>query len=107
MVRNTVNFRALENKIKAGMGLYADTAAKKLEAKAKLDRKWTDRTSNARNSLKGDFGWQRNDLVITLSGGMDYSPKLELAFSKRYAVITPTTQAMSAEILSGFARLVG
>lgn len=116
MVRSTVNFRKLEGKIKAGMGLYADTAAKKLERKAKVDRKWTDRTSQARNSLKGSSSWNKqgllgfkkgNDITINLSGGMPYSPALELAYEKRYAVITPTVQAMSAEILSGFAKVVG
>lgn len=106
-MKSTVDFKAVERKIKAGIALYGDTAAKKLENKAKQDRKWTDRTSHAKNSLQGSFGWQGKSGTIALSGGMEYSVYLELAMGKKYAVIVPTVQAMSKEILSGYKKVIG
>ena len=50
---NTIltNLADFDVKTKASVGLYGDTVAKKLEASAKANRPWTDRTGNARNRL--------------------------------------------------------
>jgi len=105
-VTNKLDFKAVEQKIKAAIGLYADTAAKKMEAEAKKNAPWTDRTGNARNSIRGDFGWQGNKAVITLSGNMYYSVYLELAYQKKYAILKPTIDRNAPEILKGYQRLV-
>lgn len=105
-VRNKVNFSDAEKKMRAAIGLYADTAAKKMEAEAKLNAPWTDRTGNARNSIQGDFGWRKNQAVITLSGNVDYFVYLELAMEKRWAILKPTIDRNAPEILKGYQRLV-
>ena len=105
-VTNKTNFKEAEKKVKAAIGLYADTAAKKMEGEAKIDAPWTDRTGNARNSIRGDFGWQGSKAVITLSGNMDYSVWLELAHGKKYAILKPTIDKNTPEILRGYRRLV-
>lgn len=105
-VKSTVDFKAVERKMKAAIGLYADTAAKKMESEAKNKAPWTDRTSNARNSIQGNFGWKRNSAIITLSGNMNYFSYLELAMAKKYAILSPTIQANSTEIIKGYQRLV-
>ena len=106
-MRSTLKFKVIELKMKAGLSLYAHTASKKLEAKAKREKKWINRTSNAVNSIQGSFEWRGSNVAIGLSGSTDYFPKLELGYEKRYSIITPTTQAMTREILSGFAKVVG
>lgn len=105
-VTNNFNPKMVENKVRAALGLYADTAAKKMEGEAKKNAPWTNRTSNARNSIQGDFGWKSNQVVITLSGNMDYSVYLELANEKKYAILKPTIERNAPEILRGYQRLV-
>lgn len=101
-----MNFKAVERQVRAAIRAYADTAAKKMEGHAKGKAPWEDRTSNARNSILGDFDWKGDQAIITLSGNMDYSPYLELAMAKKYAILVPTIHQFSAEILRGYQRLV-
>lgn len=105
-VTNNTNFKAVEKKIRTAIGVYADTAAKKMEAEAKNNAPWIDRTGNARNSIQGNFGWKGNQAIITLSGNMDYSVYLELAHEKRYAILKPTIERNAPEVLRGYQRLV-
>ena len=101
-VRNTFNFKRVSKKIRAGVGLYADTAAKQMEADAKRNRPWTDRTTNARNSTRGEFGWENDKAVIRLSGDVEYYPFLELAHEKKYAVLIPTIKKNVSQVMRGF-----
>ena len=105
-VKNNFNPQKVEKMVRAAIGVYADTAAKKMEGEAKKNAPWTDRTGNARNSIQGDFGWQGNKAVITLGGNMDYSVWLELAYEKKYAILKPTIDRNAPEILKGYQRLV-
>jgi hypothetical protein len=104
--RNNLNMAQVNRKMRAAVGVYADTAAKKMEGQAKRGAPWTDRTSNARNSIQGDFGWRGNQAIITLSGGMEYSVYLELAMGKKYAILYPTVLKNAPDILRGYQRLV-
>lgn len=105
-VKNTFNAEDVRHKVKSAIGLYASTAALKLEGEAKSKAPWIDRTTNARNSIRGDFGWQGEKAVIKLSGNMDYSVYLELAMAKRYSILVPTIQGNAPSIMSGYQRLV-
>lgn len=115
-VTNKTNFKAVEKKIRSAIGLYADTAAKKMEGHAKKNAPWYPvtkpgakgyvHTGNARNSIEGNFGWKGDQGIITLSGNMEYSVFLELAMAKKYAILVPTIHQFSAEILRGYQRLV-
>lgn len=105
-VTNKINFKAVENKVRAAIGVFADTAAKKMEGEAKSNAPWTDRTSNARNSIRGEFGWKGNKAIITLSGNMEYSVYLELAKEKRHAILVPTIQRNAPEVLRAYRKLV-
>jgi hypothetical protein len=57
----------------------------------KRDAKWTDRSTNARNSLDA-FAFTSGATKITVRalGGMSYSPFLEVRWGGKYAVIWPT-----------------
>jgi len=93
-------------KIKAAIGLYGTVAGNAMEGDAKIKAPWTDRTGNARNSIQGKFGWKGNQAVITLSGNMNYSVYLELANEKKYAILKPTVDKWTPNIISGYQRLV-
>lgn len=81
--------------------LYADTAAIKLQNDAKKNAKWTDRTGAARNRLTGYTEPRPSAVRIILAHGVDYGIWLELAHEKRYAILQPTIDLKSAEILKG------
>ena len=105
-VENTFNPKIAEQKMRAALGLYADTAAKKLETEGKRNAPWEDRTSNARNSIQGDSRWEGNQLNIILSGNVNYFVYLELAMGKKYSILLPTIERNANEILRGFKKLV-
>lgn len=105
ITKNTFNNKAVEATVRAAIGVYADTAAKKMEAEAKQNAPWIDRTSNARNSIQSDFGWKGSHAIISLSGNMEYFPYLELAMEKKYAILVPTIERDAPDILSGYRRL--
>ncbi len=105
-VQNNLNMSRVSQKMRAAIGVYADTAALKMEGQAKQNAPWTDRTSNARNSIRGSFGWRGDHCVIVLSGGMEYSVYLELAMSKKYAILYPTILKNAPDVLRGYQRLV-
>lgn len=103
--KNTFDNKAIEATVKAAIGIYADTAAKKMEAEAKRNAPWTDRTSNARNSIRGYHTWQGKRCSIVLSGNMDYSPWLELSNEKKYAILLPTIKRNTPEVMKAYRRL--
>lgn len=47
----------VNDKFRRGTALYGETAALKMEAHAKANRPWHDRTGNAKDTLKGIYGW--------------------------------------------------
>lgn len=105
-VTNTFNANMVEQRMKAAIGLLAATSAQAMETEAKSSARWTDRTSHARNSIQGRFGWEGDKAKITLSGNMDYSVYLELAHEKRFAILVPTIQRNAPTVLSAYQRLV-
>lgn len=102
---NTFNAKEVEQKVRDAIGLFADTAAKKMEGEAKKNAIWIDRSSNARNSIRGEFGWQGKRAVISLSGNMRYSVFLELANEKKYSILFPTIKRNAPEVLKAYRRL--
>ena len=48
---------AARDKVYRGIELYGQTAALKMEAYAKKNRRWHDRTHSARDTIKGVSGW--------------------------------------------------
>lgn len=86
---------------------YGQAAAAKLEAKAKADAPWTDRTGLARQTITGVSDWVGEGLRVGIAGNMHYSTYLEFKNDGRFAVLWPTLNGMSAEILQGMANLIG
>lgn len=105
-VINTFSSKKLSDEVKKRIELYGKTEALRLEGEAKRNRPWTDRTSNARNSIQGKFEWAGDVATIHLSGNAEYSAYLELANGKKYAILRPTIEIHAAEIWKGYKGLV-
>ena len=104
IVRGMAEF---EVKSKAAIGLYADTAGKKLETEAKKSATWIDKTGLARKTIKGGKQWEGNKCYVYVTGNMIYSPCLELCNDKKYATLKPAVDKLSPEILRGLNILLG
>lgn len=85
----------------------AESVSRQMEWQAKRNAPWTDRTGNARRTMTGFAGWDEGgNLLVGISGHMPYSPKLELRYGRRYAILVPTVDAYAPTILDAVARAV-
>lgn len=81
--------------------------APSLEAKAKTDATWTDRTGNARSSLNATVVVEgKHTYALVLAGGVKYQIWLEVRFAGRYAIIMPTIRAYAPVVFASFTKLL-
>lgn len=66
---------------------FVNASADKLQAYAKDNAKWTDRTGAARQRLNTKVEKVSNGYQIALAHGVDYGIYLEMAHEKRFAII--------------------
>lgn len=97
----------MENKFDIAVQMYAEQAALKLQNFARENRKWTDRTGQARQRLTGSVTKIEARYRITLAHGVDYGLWLELANEKKYSIIPQTIEYVGTfEVLPGFKNLM-
>lgn len=78
----------------------ADYFSAVVETEAKTGAPWTDRTSNARQTLSGFKVELAKDVVaIYLAHGMDYGIFLETMGQGKWAIILPTLEANYTPIM--------
>ncbi|MEX0975040.1 MAG: hypothetical protein WD024_06830 [Bacillota bacterium] len=102
------HLRGWGDRRRAAIVALAKNYAGTLEARAKQNASWTDRTGNARNGLFGAVqvsGIKADTVVIRLAHSMDYGPFLELANDGKYAILKPTLDAAVPEIYKAYERL--
>lgn len=95
-----------EIKTRAALGLYADTVAKQMETHAKSNKPWVDRTGRAKQSLNSSWKWVGDVARVELSHGVDYGIYLELCNEKRYAIIKPTIDLISPQVIKGLNKIL-
>lgn len=91
-----------ETKARIAVRMYCEEGAKTFENYAKKNRPWRDRTGHARQRLKGYVEERGNRFRINIAHGVDYGKSLEYEHERRYAILEPTVNAKSAEVLRGF-----
>lgn len=104
-VKQSLDVNEVKKRVHAAIQLLGRTAAQKLEGEAKQNASWQDQTGNARNSIQGKFERKGDKAVIELSGNVNYFVYLELAHEKKYAILVPTIEKNTDEILRAFGRL--
>ena len=96
----------LKTRLPQALDALADVGAQKMEAYAKPNAPWTDRTGNARLRLHGEHERTNDELRIIISHGVDYGIWLELAHEKRFAILLETLTEVSPEVIKGFQGLI-
>lgn len=100
------NLDKSETKAEVAIRMYAQEGAKKFENYAKKNRPWTDRTGHARQRLTGWVEKLSSVVRVHIGHGVDYGVYLELCHEKKYAILQPTINAMSGEVLEGYRDLM-
>lgn len=83
--------------------------ASDLEAKARKNAKWTDRTGQARRNIEGSSEKTDNKVTIKLEGyaeqnNKEYFQYLEYAKQKKYAILEPTLKENKDEVINRYAK---
>ena len=100
--------RDYSDTLDVGLDMYSQTAARTIERHAKQNAPWTDRTGAARQRLTARSQRLKElQYQITLSHGVDYGIWLELANEKKYAIIQPTLNLKTPEVVRGMKILLG
>lgn len=96
------------SKTEAVLRVYADSVAKKMEASAKTNRPWTDRTGDARRTITAfaKHASNRSKIRITLQDGVYYGKYLEYCNGGKYAIIEPTVDKEAPNIVEGMKGLL-
>jgi hypothetical protein len=101
------NLDKMGTKLGAVILMYAVTKASEIQAKMKVNRRWTDRTGMAKTLLNAKVSQPNSDLVrITLMHGVEYGIWLELAHEKNYAIIAPTVREEAPRIITDLGDLM-
>ena len=83
--------------------VFAQSGAQKMERYAKKNRKWTDRTGRALQSLKGSAFRIDNGYRIQIAHGVYYGVYLEYAHERKYAILERTiTKVGMGQIMPAF-----
>lgn len=71
----------------------------RVEAHARTNAPWTDRTANARNGLIAQSGRQGGTHFLILAHRVSYGIWLEVRFGGKYAIIMPTLDLYAPQIM--------
>lgn len=71
----------------------------KVEAYAKYNAPWADRTGAAREGLTAEVSVELDEVTLTLFHTVDYGEWLETIQDGQFAIIMPTLEALGAEIV--------
>lgn len=96
----------MQAKTRAALQIIADTAVKAMEAYAKNNARWTDRTGNARQRLKGSTRWEQDALIAAISHNVDYGMWLELCHEKKYAILEEALNSQAQNLLDAYQRFL-
>lgn len=96
----------IDRKADLAVRAFAETNAKAMESDAKEQAKWTDRTGQARKTLRGYVEELPTGYRLILAHGVSYGIWLELAHEQRFAIVEPIVRLSAPYIMKDFERLL-
>lgn len=101
------NVEAYGERVQRAVKAVGDLMAPKIEAWAKANASWTDRTGQARQGLTGLSQASADMVTIYLYHTADHGKWLEIAHGAPYRIIVPAIQAHYGECMSLIASVMG
>ena len=102
-------YRKHPEKCMRTLQVTGEVIAEDLEAKAKKNIKWTNRTYQARDSIRGSCETTATNVTVKLEGeayddkDREYFQYLEFAKKKKYAILEPTIKDNRQEAINRYA----
>lgn len=92
---------------KAGIEAVAKITDSQMQNYARTNRRWQDRTGNARAGLNGGSYWETmNILKIYIAHSMEYGPFLELSKDRRFAILEESRDKFKDSFYNGVKRIM-
>jgi hypothetical protein len=102
----TPGIHAFDDKLQEALLTLLDYWGVKGTSEMRTGARWTDRTTNARNSLDYRVNRRGGDFSITYYGGMHYNIWLEIRWSGKYAIIGPVMISVAPRLRSMLADIL-
>ena len=100
VIKNLKNFVP---RLKAALALDAENIAANMEAWAKNNAPWTDKTGDARDFIKQTVKWTNADiLMVSLSHNVNYGIYLELCNEGKYAILEKAMAEFGPKFMEGW-----
>lgn len=93
---------SMQARTRASLEIIARSAASAMENYAKRNARWTDRTGNARQRLKGSIRWDDEALLVVISHNVDYGMWLELCNEKKYAILKEALNSQAPQLMQAY-----
>ena len=104
-VLGNLNKWAVEKK--AGCEATAKVTAVAMQNYARTNKRWQDRTGNARAGLNGGSFWQNPViLMIFIAHSMSYGVMLELSKDRKYAILEEARDKFKDSFYNGVKRIM-
>ena len=84
------NLNAWAGSKKMALEALAMVTAKQMEADARVNKSWTNRTGHARQGLVGGYFYDNDGLKVYIAHSVSYGIWLELKNDGKFAILRPT-----------------
>src|SRR5207237_4453779 len=95
-----------DRKVREGLMAVMQYQAPRCEAYMKTNAPWTDQTGNARSGLRAQAFNDGTNYGILLFHSVPYGLWLEVKYSGKYSLITPTIEAMGPQVMASCQRML-
>lgn len=83
---------------KAGIEGVSRVASLNTQNYARANKRWQDRTGNARAGLNGGYFWETPEILkLFIAHSVDYGVYLELANDRKYAILSESINKVKDE----------
>jgi hypothetical protein len=95
VIKNMYNWAFMKQ---AGLEAIARTAGASMQGYARVGARWKNRTSHARQGLRGGMYKEDKDIFSYIAHSVDYGIFLELCNDGKYAILLETRDKFAPEV---------
>ena len=93
---------------RAGCEAVAKITATNMQNYSRQNKRWQDRTGNARAGLNGGSGWENIQVLKAwIAHSMSYGVYLELANDRKYQILEESRDKFAQDFYNGIKKIMG